>query len=174
MYALMLTSSDGPNLWISEQVNDLLDEIERLNGRLNDIAGDDDVCHRLTSIPGVGALTALTFKAVIDDPGRFHKSADLGAYLGLVPRRWQSGELDQSGRITRCGDAMLRHLLYECANIVIAILKKDCALKRWAAQLQARSGGRKARVALARKLAVLMHRLWIKGESFDWQRGMPA
>lgn len=147
----------------------LIEQIELLDRRLLAMAREDEVCHRLMTIPGVGTQAAMTFQAVIDDPSRFSSSAEVGAYLGLVPKRRQSGELDQAGRITRCGDGMLRHLLYEAANNILVILKKPCALKSWAERLAARVGLKKARVALARKLAVLMHRLWVTGETFDWQ-----
>ncbi|MDX6752662.1 IS110 family transposase [Geminicoccaceae bacterium 1502E] len=146
----------------------LIVEIGRLDGKLLASARDDAVVRRLMTIPGVGALTARAFTAVVDDPRRFKRSSDLGAYPGLVPRRWPSGQQGQSGRITRCGDGMLRHLLYECANTILAILKKPCALKAWAEALAARIGARKARVALARKLATLMHRLWVREETFAW------
>ena len=149
----------------------VIDEIELLDRRLLALTENDVACRRLMSIPGVGAIAAQTFTAVIDDPTRFARSADVGAYLGLTPRRWQSGETDYNGRITHCGDSLVRHLLYECANVIITILKKPCALRTWALQLQERVGAKKARTALARKLAVLMHKLWIKGENFDWQTG---
>lgn len=152
----------------------LLDQIALLDKGLAAQTKHDTVCLRLMTVPGVGAITAQTFAAVIDDPGRFKRSSDLGAYLGLVPRLWQSGDIDQAGHITRCGDGMLRHLLYECANKIIVILKKPCALKTWAEQLQARVGGKKARVALARKLATLMHKLWISEKNFDWNAGMTS
>jgi transposase len=148
----------------------ILDQIALLDEQLLGLAKDDEACRRLMTIPGVGHLTARTFMAVIDDPGRFRSSQEVGAYLGLVPRRWQSGQVDQAGGITRCGDGLLRHLLYECANVIVSILKKPCALKAWAERLEARIGARKARVALARKLAVLMHRLWANGEAYDGQR----
>jgi transposase len=149
----------------------LIDEIELLDRNILTLTKNDTACRRLMTIPGVGALAAQTFTAVIDSPARFARSGDLGAYLGLVPRRWQSGETDYNGHITHAGDATLRHLLYECANNIIAILKRDCALKRWAMRLQERVGAKKARTALARKLAVLMHRLWIRGDTFDWNAG---
>jgi len=152
----------------------LLDEIALLEQRLLEIARKDPIVRRLMSIPGIGYLSAITFKAVIDEPARFARSADLGAYLGLVPRRWQSGEVDQRGRISRCGDKALRHLLYECANVVLAVLKKPCRLKAWGEALEARIGPKKARVALARKLAVQMHRLWITETNFDWQQPAAA
>jgi transposase len=145
----------------------ILDEIELLDGQLLGLAKEGATCRRLMTIPGVGHLTARTFLAVIDDPGRFRSSQQVGAYLGLVPRRWQSGQLDQAGRITSCGDGLLRHLLDECADVILSILKKPCGLRAWAERLEARVGAKKARVALARKLAVLMHRLWATGQAYD-------
>jgi transposase len=152
----------------------LIDEIAQLDGQLVAMSKQDHACRRLMTIPGVGHLTARTFLAVIDDPTRFHSSQAVGAYVGLTPRRWQSGQLDQSGRITCCGDGMLRHLLYECANNILAILKKPSPLKDWAERLQARGGARKARVALARKLAVLLHHLWSTGEIYAASRPQTA
>lgn len=152
----------------------VLDEIEILDRHLLALTEPDPVCRRMMTIPGIGALAAQTFKSVIDDPTRFKRSRDVGAYLGLTPKRFQSGETDYSGHITRAGDTTLRHLLYECANVLITIVKRPCALQKWAQQLEARIGARKARTALARKLAALMHKLWIKGERFDWNAGMAA
>jgi transposase len=145
------------------------EQIAQLDRRLLALARDDAVCRRLMTIPGVGALVAQTFTAVIDDPARFQRSRDLGAYLGLVPRRYQSGATDVSGRISRTGDRTLRHLLYEAANNILAILKRPCALKTWATRLEQRQGAKKARTALARKLAILMHKLWISQRAFAWQ-----
>lgn len=145
----------------------LADQIRRLDRTLLELAKHDPICRRLMTIPGVGPLTAQTFVAVVDDPSRFRRSEDVGAYLGLTPRQWQSGQIDQQGHITRCGDDLTRHLLYECANNLLAIVKQPSALKAWAERLEARLGAKKARVALARKLAVLMHRLCIKGEPFE-------
>jgi transposase len=139
-------------------------------------SGDDPVpqgADRVTTRsvgPGVGHLTARTFMAAIDDPGRCRSSQQVGADLGLVPRRRPSGEVDQAGRITRCGDGLARHLLDACANVILSILKQPCGLKAWAERLEARLGANKARVALARKLAVLMHRRSVTGEACDWQR----
>jgi transposase len=152
----------------------ILEQIALLDEQLLALARDDEACRRLMTIPGIGHLTAHTFMAVIDDPGRFRSSQEVGAYLGLVPRRWQSGQLDQAGGITRCGDGLLCHLLYECANVIVSILKKPCGLKAWAERLEARVGPKKARVALARKLAVLMHHLWTKGETYDWRHQKQA
>ena len=152
----------------------LSEEIELLDDRLLALAKEDAVCRSLMTLPSVGALAAVTYTSVIDDPGRFKNSAQIANYLGLTPRRYQSGETDYSGRISKTGDTVLRHLLYECANILIAIVKKDCALKRWAMQLQERVGAKKARTAVARKLAVLMYKVWKSGEEFDWNRGLAA
>lgn len=147
-------------------------ELDRLDTAIVRLAGADPVCRRLITIPGIGPITALTFKAVIDDPARFARPDRAAAYLGLTPRRWQSGEVDYQGGISKAGNSMARHLLYEAANSLLARVKRPCALKGWAVQLQARVGTKKARVALARKLAVLMHRIWVQEIDFDWQRGV--
>ncbi|HEY1606234.1 MAG TPA: IS110 family transposase [Allosphingosinicella sp.] len=131
-------------------------------------AAADPVCARLMSVPGVGPVGALTFKTSIEDPTRFLKGADVGAFAGLVPRRFQSGERDTKGGISRAGDPMLRRALYEAANSLLARVKRDCALRRWGLQLAASKGPKRARVAVARKLAVLLHTLWRSETSFQW------
>lgn len=127
-------------------------------------ASDD--CRRLMTIPGVGQLTALAFTTAIDDPSRFRRSRDLGAYLGLVPRRFQSGEVDYSGRISKAGDRRVRSLLYEAANVLLTRTKAELKLRTWALAIARRSGLRKARVALARRLAVIMHAMLRHGTEF--------
>ena len=144
------------------------DELERLDRLLVRQAAADPACRRLTTIPGVGAITATCFVATIDDPGRFARADQVAAYLGLTPRRWQSGEVDRQGGISKAGNAMARHLLYEAANSLLARVKRSCALRSWALRLQERVGGKKARTALARKLAVLMHKLWRREQEFQW------
>ena len=119
------------------------------------------------TIPGVGRLTALAFAAAIDDPDRFRRSRDVGAYLGLVPRRYQSGEIDYNGSISKCGDARLRTLLYEAANVMLTRYRGSLALKTWALDIARRSTMRKARVALARKLAVIMFAMLKHGAEFE-------
>jgi transposase len=109
------------------------------------------------TIPGVGQLTALAFVAAIDDPSRIRRSRDVGAYLGLVPRRYQSGEIDYVGGISKCGDRWVRTLLYEAANVMLTRYKGQLKLKDWAFAIARRSTMRKARVALARRLAITMH-----------------
>lgn len=131
-------------------------------------AAADPVCARLMSVPGVGPITALTFKASIEDPGRFAKGADAGAYAGLAPRRSQSGERDYNGRISKAGDAMLRSALYEAANTLLVRVKRPFALQIWGRKLAETKGPKRARVAVARKLAVLLHTLWQSDTEFCW------
>lgn len=109
------------------------------------------VAHRLMTIPGVGPIVSLSFVALVDDPSRFGKSSDVGAFLGLTPRRHQSGEMDWSGRVSKCGDAAMRGLLFEAASCVLRQVKRFSALKSWAVRLAGRRGFRKAAVATARK-----------------------
>jgi transposase len=111
-------------------------------------------CRRLMTIPGVGQLTALAFVAAIDDPSRIRRSRDIGAYFGLVPKRYQSGEVDYTGGISKCGDRRVRTLLYEAANVILTRYKGQLKLKDWAFAIAKRSTMRKARVALARRLAL--------------------
>lgn len=125
-----------------------------------------DACRRLMTIPGVGPLTALAFTAAIDDPDRFRRSRDLGAYLGLVPRRYQSGEIDYSGSISKVGDRRVRTLLYEAANVMLTRFKGQLKLKDWAIAIARRSNMRKARIALARRLAIIMHAMLKHGTEF--------
>ena len=143
-------------------------ELVKVNKSLKARAARDPVARRLMTAPGVGPLTALVYKSAIEDPGRFARSADVGAYAGLTPRRYQSGELDLAGRISKGGDGLLRHALYEAANSLLARLKRNCALKTWGLALQEHKGAKHARVAVARKLAVLLHRLWQDETDFRW------
>jgi transposase len=117
-------------------------------------------------IPGVGQLTALAFVAAIDDRSRIRRSRDVGAYLGLVPRRYQSGEVDYVGGISKCGDRRVRTLLYEAANVMLTRYKGQLKLKDWAFAIARRSTMRKARVALARRLAIIMHAMLRDGTEF--------
>jgi transposase len=137
-------------------------------------AKTDPVANRLMTVPGVGVIVALAFAAVIDDPTRFKHSAAVGAYLGLTPRRYQSGEIDVCGRISRCGDALLRSYLFEAATVILQRPSKGSALKTWAMSLAKRIGMRRAKVALARKLAVVMHRMWIDQTEFKAGEALAA
>ena len=146
------------------------DQLRGLEKRLRDQAREDERIRLLMTAPGVGAIVALTFVAAVDDPGRFRSSKAVGAHFGLTPRRYQSGETDVTGRISKIGDAGVRTMLYEAANIVLTRPVKGSALKSWAARLAARAGMRKAKVALARKLAVVLHRMLADGTPFAAER----
>ncbi|WP_404385083.1 IS110 family transposase [Caenispirillum salinarum] len=123
-------------------------------------------CRLLMSVPGIGTLTALAYVSTVEDPDRFASSRAVGAHLGLTPRQYQSGEIDRSGRISRCGDALVRTLMYEAAVVVMCRIKRASNLKEWALCIARRSGFGKARVALARKLSVILHSIWRSGEFF--------
>lgn len=129
----------------------------------------DDTCRRLMTIPGVGAVSAVTYVATIDTPDRFAKSRSVGAYIGLTSRRYQSGDVDYGGRISRRGDRMLRTVLYEAANSLLCRVKSGPGqhLKNWAKAIKKRTSHKKAVVALARKLAVIMHAIWKDGTEFE-------
>ena len=127
---------------------------------------DSPAC--LLTTPGIGAITSLCFLATIDDPARFKRSRSVGAYVGLTTRRYASGEIDWTGRISKCGDKMLRSYLYEAANVLLTRVAKWSTLKAWGVRLAKRSGLRKAKVAVARKLAVILHRMWVDGTEFNW------
>ena len=148
-------------------------EIAGLDREVMARAKSAPACRLLMSVPGVGPVTALAFVATIDDPARFAKSRAVGAYLGLTTRRYQSGEMDYSGRISKMGDRLLRSLLYEAANSLLTVVRKAHPLKDWARRIRKRSSHKKACVALARKLAVILHRMLITGEPFRWP-GKPA
>jgi len=145
---------------IEDQVGDLDREVLRL-------ARHDMQVRKFMTVPGVGPVTALCFKATIDDPTRFKRSRSVGAYVGLTTRRHASGEVDWSGRISKCGDAMLRMYLFEAAGVLLTRVPKWSALKAWGMRLAKRNGLRKAKVAVARKLAVILHRMWIDGTEFN-------
>jgi transposase len=148
----------------------LREQIAILHRRLLAIVRDDEVCRRLMTVPGVGPVVALTYRATVDVPARFRKSKSVGAVFGLTCSRYQSGEVDRSGRISRCGDEMMRALLYEAAHIMLLRSTKWSWLKAWAMQVARHRGLKKAIVALARRLAVIMHRIWVDGTEFRWSR----
>jgi transposase len=144
----------------------LLREFGNFEKRVRTMAREDARVRLLMSAPGVGTIVALTYVSAIDDPKRFKSSKAVGAHFGLTPKKYQSGETDISGRISKIGDASVRTALYEAAHIILTRPVKGCGLKSWAARLAKRAGMKKAKVALARKLAVILHRMWIDGESF--------
>ena len=145
---------------LSEQIA-VLDQTLRMTAR------DHPACRLMMSVPGVGPLVALTYLSAIEDPTRFTSSRRVAAHLGLVPRRWQSGEVDRQGRISRCGDGMARTMLFEAANVIFTRVRAPSHLKAWGEALIPRIGKKKARVAVARKLAVLLHRIWVTGRAFQ-------
>ncbi|MBP0614846.1 IS110 family transposase [Jiella mangrovi] len=141
-----------------------------LHRKLLLIARDDAVCRRLMTIPGVGPVTSLAFISMIDAPARFANSRAVGPALGLTPTLHQSGESHRVGRISLCGDGMVRSLLYEAAQVMLSRVKTWSWLKTWAMNVAKRRGRQKAIVALARRLAVIMHRMWSDGTEFRWTR----
>ena len=124
--------------------------------------------------PGVGALVAVTFKVTVDDPGRFTSSKAVGAHFGLTPKRYQSGETDVTGGVSKVGDAMVRTALYEAANVLLSRTTRFFTLKRWAMEVAKRRGAKRAKVALARKLASVLHRMWRDDSEFRWGKQAPA
>jgi len=148
----------------------LHEQIVILHRRLLAIVQDDDVCRRLMTIPGVGPVVALTFRATVDVPARFRNSKAVGAAFGLTPSKYQSGEINRTGDISRCGDEMMRVMLYEAAQVMLTRTNKWSWLKAWAMKIARHRGMKKAIVALARRLAVIMHRMWVDGTEFRWTR----
>jgi len=137
--------------------------------RLLAVVRQDEVCRRLMTVPGVGPVVALTYRSTVDVPARFRNSKAVGAVFGLTPSKYQSGEIDRTGAISRCGDEMMRVMLYEAAQSML-YSRKWSWLKAWAMQIARRRGIKKAIVALARRLAVVMHRIWVDGTEFRWTK----
>lgn len=125
-----------------------------------------EACQLLMTIPGVGVVTATSFITAIEDPTNFKHSRSVGAWVGLTTRRYQSGEIDYDGHISRRGDSHLRGLLYEAATVLLTRSKSECDLRKWGLQLRERLGFKRAAVAVARKLAVIMHAMLSTGEPF--------
>jgi len=132
------------------------------------LAKASPTCRLLMSVPGIGVVSVLAYVSTVEDPARFARSRSVGAHMGLTPRRYQSGEVDRSGRISRCGDTLARTLMHEAAVVILTRVKRASRLKDWAQAIAKRSGAGKARVALARKLSVILHSIWRSGEPFRW------
>ena len=132
-----------------------------------DAVRGEEVCRRLMTVPGVGPVTALAFRATVDQPERFARSRSVGAHLGLAPRRYQSGETDRSGVFAETGYALTRHALFEAATSMLVHATRPSALRSWALEVSRRRGLQKARVALARRLAVGPHRMWRDRTTFS-------
>jgi len=139
-----------------------------LDRRTRQLAQQDPVCQRLMTAPGVGIVTALTYKAGVDDPSRFKRSRTVPAHFGLTPRRFQSGEIDIDGHISRCGDKDVRCTLYTAANAMMTRSSKWSSLKAWGMHKAKTRGHRRAVIAVARKLAVILHRMWVDETQFNW------
>ncbi|MBB4189695.1 transposase [Sinorhizobium terangae] len=168
-------TEDMPELAeILEPLLDARDKLRQHFGALHRkvlmLVRKDETCRRLMSIPGVGPVTSMAYTATIDIPQRFRNSKAVGPILGLTPVLHESGESRRIGRITLCGDGLLRSLLYESAQVLLTRATKWSWLKAWAMNVAKRRGARKAIVALARRLAVIMHRIWIDGTQFRWTR----
>ena len=157
-----------------EARNAVEQQVRELDRKVTKLARRDAQVRRFMTVPGVGPVTALAFKATIDDPARIARSKSVGAYVGLTSRRHASGEVDWSGRISKCGDAMLRSYLFEAAGVLLTRVPKWCAVKAWGRRLAKRKGLSKAKVAVARKLAVILHRMWIDGTEFNWSKEIAA
>ncbi len=154
-----------PLLAVRERVSR---EIADLDRKLLSLAREHQDSRRLMTVPGIGPITALAFRAAIDDPARFRRSRSVGAYFGLTPRRHASGEIDWTGRISKCGDGMVRTYLFEAAGVLLTRVPRWCALKAWGLRLSKRIGFKKAKIAVARKLAVILHRMWRDETDFQW------
>jgi len=148
----------------------LLEQFNKLHKAVLDIVRHDEVCRRFMTTPSVGAIVAITYKSALDDPNRIKKSRNAGPLFGLTPKRYQSGETDVTGGISRVGDAMVRTALYEAANVLLSRVTRFSALKRWGLQVAKRRGLKRAKVAVARKLAVILHRMWLDGTTFRWTK----
>lgn len=168
---LELVADDRSLLAITEPMlrvrRALIEEFDRLDRLCQQLARRDPVCRRLMTVPGVGIVVALTFRTGVDAPERFSRSRDVGAHFGLTPRRYSSGQTNYDGHISRCGDEMVRTALYQAANVLFHHGRWS-SLKSWAMRIAKRGSVKAAKVALARRLAVVMHRMWVDGTDFRW------
>lgn len=146
----------------------LLKQFTRCETLIMRYAKAHPVCRRFMTIPGVGPMTAVAVMTGIDDPRRFRNSKTVGAYFGMTPKRFQSGIIDNEGRISKCGDNEVRTLLFEAGNSILCRVQKWSALKAWGLRIQRRSGFKCACIAVGRKLAIIMHRMWIDGTEFQF------
>jgi transposase len=152
----------------------LLEQFNKLHKAVLKIARHDDICRRFMTTPSVGAIVAITYKSALDNPHRIKKSRNAGPLFGLTPKRYQSGETDVTGGISRVGDEMVRTALYEAANVLLSRVTRFSALKHWGLEVAKRRGSKRAKVAVARKLAVILHRMWIDGSTFRWSKTKSA
>jgi transposase len=146
----------------------LREQLAVLHRRLLAVVREDEVCRRLMTVPGIGPMVALAFRATVDVPARFKNSKAVGAVFGLTPRRHQSGEVDRTGGISKCGDAMMRRLLFDSAHVMLTRTIRWSWLKAWGMKIARHRGMKRAVVAVARRMAVIMHRMWADGTEFRW------
>ncbi|MFG1417004.1 IS110 family transposase [Xanthobacter sp. V0B-10] len=146
----------------------LRDQYTILHGRMLALAREDESCRLLMTAPGVGPFVALTYRAAIDEPARFRKSRAVGAHFGLAPRTHQSGEIDRRGRISKNGDETLRSALFDAALVLLTRSTRPSALRAWGLRLVKRRGMAKATIAVARRLSVILHRMWVDQTEFRW------
>jgi transposase len=139
-----------------------------LHNQVKAVVRASAVCQRFMTTPGVASVVALTYMTGVDDPCRFTSSRAVAPHFGLTPRKYASGEIDRNGAISKCGDEMVREALFQAAHTLLTRVKRWSALKAWGMQVAKRRGLRRATVAVARKLAVLLHRMWVTGEDFHW------
>ena len=155
---------------LAEVRRHVVSQVAAIDRDIRRLVRTEPTLKRFMTVPGVGPITALAFLSAVDDPGRFKHARDVGPYLGLTPTRYQSGETDRQGRISKCGDHFTRSCLYEAANVLLTKVQRFSPLKAWGMRLAKRIGGRKARIAVARKLAVILHCIWTDGTEFWWTR----
>lgn len=154
--------------------NALLAEFNAMHKLVERLAVHDPVCRRFMTVPGVGPVTALAFKSSVDDPTRFRRSRTLGAHFGLTPQRYQSGAIDIQGSISKRGDGEVRVLLFEAARSMMIRSKLNSSLKSWGLRLAKKRGMKRAAIAVARKLAAILHRMWLDGSEFRFTRQAEA
>ena len=166
-----LTPAIEPLLDVRDQLGRHIDALDR---QTMTWAKGDEACQRSMTVPGIGPITALAFHTAIEDPRHFQRSRSVGAYFGLTPRRYQSGEIDRSGRISKCGDRMVRTCLFEAAGVLLTRVQAWSTLKAWGVRLAKTVGFRKAKIAVARKLAIILHRMWQDETTFQPGKEQPA
>jgi transposase len=145
-------------------------QVAALDRDIRRLVRSEPTLKRFMTVPGVGPITAVAFLSTIDEPTRFKHARDVGPYLGLTPTRYQSGETDRHGRISKCGDAFTRTCLYEAANVLLTKVGRFSPLKAWGMRLVQRIGPKKARIAVARKIAIILRCIWVDGTEFWWTR----
>lgn len=148
--------------------NQICQQIGRLTKQIEAAVKQESVCRRLMTAPGVGPIVALSFMTAVDDPKRFSADDDIGAYFGLTPKQYQSGETDLRMSISKMGNSMTRSHLVQAATVILCGCKKWSSLRAWGMKIAKRRGFQKARIAVARKLAIILHRMWINETDFLW------